>query len=95
LTITAGLRGSSSLLETEEPFKFNSDVAMVSSDEIDEHVHEVAALYKSLEDLKSKHSVELAELHASHSEEMKKAFDRHKSVLFEEQCKYDSMKTGE
>lgn len=83
------------MLEADEPFRFNSDVALVAADEIEEHVREVSELNKTVADLKAKHSYEVSELNASHAEELKKIYDRHESVLYEEQCKYENLKNGQ
>jgi hypothetical protein len=78
----------------DESFHFNNDVALVATDEIEEHVREVSILTKDLLDLKAKHVYEVSELRAGHADELKKVYDRHEGALYEEQCKYESLKTG-
>jgi hypothetical protein len=55
---------------------------------------QVVELNKVSSESKAKAAYDIQELSSQHAEEMKKMFDRHEAVLYEEQNKYETLRIG-
>lgn len=72
---------------------FNSDVLMMSIEDVDEHVQTLVNLRKVLEETNAKHSFSSSQKELAHGEMMKKMIDMQEITLANEKAKFEKHKT--
>jgi hypothetical protein len=72
---------------------FNSDVLMMSIEDVDEHVQTLVNLRKVLEETNAKHSFSSSQKELVHAEMMKKMIDMQEITLVNEKTKFEKHKT--
>ena len=79
---------------SDDEIKFNDDIVMIASEDMDEHINELVGLQKELVETKVKHEFNTRKVVSDHAENMKNIVENHDMALNKEREAFDNYKSS-
>ena len=79
---------------SDDEIKFNDDIVMIASEDMEEHISELVGLQKELIETKAKHEFHTRKVASDHAENLKSIVENHDLALNKERESYENYKTA-